>query len=204
MEARFSKGVELRDSKETRRALRRDWGGIALSAEEEILRKNLTSHQFPERARTHQLRGISTVSHFLNVGQMCRDVRRRTVEGVDPETWYGRVVTSVGRLEEEGAEKRKGKEGDAGRWSIAGRGRRRETGSSGTAKSAGNGHGGGVQDFSMDSNKLHLPRKKGASDLEAYQIVIVGNRRLIYHGNAPYPSLKAPTSLFLETRGFAV
>lgn len=67
-------------------------------AEEEILRKNLTSHQFPERARTHQLRGISTVSHFLNVGQMCRDVRRRTVEGVDPETWYGRVVTSVGGL----------------------------------------------------------------------------------------------------------
>lgn len=34
-------------------------------------------------------------------------------------------------------------------------------------------------------------RKKGASDLEAYQIVIVGNRRLIYHGNASYPlSLK--------------
>jgi len=128
----------------------KDWGGIALLAEEEILRKNLTSHQFPERARTHQLRGISTVSHFLNVGQMCRDVRRRTVERVDPETWYGRVVTSVGRLEEEGAEKRKGKEGDAGRWSIAGRGRRRETGSSGTAKSAGNGHGGGVQDFSME------------------------------------------------------
>ncbi|KYQ51548.1 hypothetical protein ALC60_09314 [Trachymyrmex zeteki] len=160
MEARFSEGVELRDSKETRRALRRDWGGIALSAKEEILRKNLTSHQFPERARTHQLRGISTVSHFLNVGQMCRDVRRRTVEGVDPKTWYGRVVTSVGGLR---------------------------------------GGGGGEK----------RKRKKGASDLEAYQIVIVGNRRLIYHGNASYPSLKAPpwndsTSLFLETRGFAV
>lgn len=74
------------------------------SAEKEILRKNLTSHQFPERARTHQLRGISTVSHFLNVGQMCRDVRRRTVEGVDPETWYGRVVTSVAGLKGGGGE----------------------------------------------------------------------------------------------------
>lgn len=37
---------------------------------------------------------------------MCRDVRRRTVEGVDPETWYGRVVTSVGGL---GGGKGKGK-----------------------------------------------------------------------------------------------
>lgn len=49
---------------------------------------------------------------------MCRDVRRRTVEGVDPETWHGRVVTSVGGL---GAEKRKGGVGggeDARRWSI--------------------------------------------------------------------------------------
>lgn len=86
--------------------------------EKEILRKNLTSHQFPERARTHQLRGISTVSHFLNVGQMCRDVRRRTVEGVDPETWYGRVVTSVGGLE--GGKEGKGG-GGVGRWSIGGR-----------------------------------------------------------------------------------
>ncbi|EFN65666.1 hypothetical protein EAG_10923 [Camponotus floridanus] len=70
-------------------------------------------------------------------------------------------------------------------------------------------------------------RKKGASDLEAYQIVIVGNRRLIYHGNASYPyllstvsplgvfnyyhshfcasrTMATSTSLFLETRGFAV
>lgn len=84
---------------------------------EEILWKNLTSHQFPERARTHQLRGISTGSHFLNVGQMCRDVRRRTVEGVDPETWHGRVVTSVGGL---GAEKRKGG-GEEGRTPEGGR-----------------------------------------------------------------------------------
>lgn len=68
---------------------------VSASRKEKYSRK--ISHQFPERARTHQLRGISTVSHFLNVGQMCRDVRRRTVEGADPETWYGRVVTSVGR-----------------------------------------------------------------------------------------------------------
>lgn len=122
-----------------------DRESIALSVKEEILRKNLTSHQFPERARTHQLRGISTVSHFLNVGQMCRDVRRRTVEGVDPETWYGRVVTSVAGL---GAEERGKGGGGFGRWSIDGR--RRETGSSGTAKSVGNGNGGRVQDFSME------------------------------------------------------
>jgi len=44
----------------------------------------------------------------------------------------------------------------------------------------------------MHTAKIHR-RKKGASDLEAYQIVIVGNRRLIYHGNAPYPSLKRLT-----------
>jgi len=113
-------------------------GEALLSKEEEILRKNLTSHQFPEHARTHQLRGISTVSHFLNVGQMCRDVRRRTVEGVDPETWYGRVVTSGG-----GGGRRK----VVDRWEGE---RRRETGSSGTAESAGNGDGGGVQDFSME------------------------------------------------------
>lgn len=37
--------------------------------------------QFPERARAHQLRGISMVSHFLNVEQMCRDVRRAAREG---------------------------------------------------------------------------------------------------------------------------
>lgn len=41
----------------------------------------------------------------------------------------------------------------------------------------------------MHTAKIHR-HKKGASDLEAYQIVIVGNRRLIYHRNAPYPSLK--------------
>lgn len=118
--------------------------------EEEILRKNLTSHQFPERARTHQLRGISTVSHFLNVGQMCRDVRRRTVEGVDPETWYGRVVASVGGRG--GGKEGKGGGGGAseGGRSAGGDGRRRETGSSGTAESVGNGNGGGVQDFSME------------------------------------------------------
>lgn len=39
-------------------------------------RKNFTFHQYPECARTHQLRGISMVSHFFNVEQMCRDVRR--------------------------------------------------------------------------------------------------------------------------------
>jgi len=82
----------------------------------------------------------------------------------------------------------------------------------------------------MHTAKIHR-RKKGASDLEAYQIVIVGNRRLIYHGNAPHPSLSIvpnssalltitipifarveswplprndSTSLFLETGGFAV
>ncbi|KAL6263944.1 hypothetical protein P5V15_004025 [Pogonomyrmex californicus] len=134
-----------------------DWESIALSTEKEILRKNLTSHQFPERARTHQLRGISTVSHFLNVGQMCRDVRRRTVEGVDPKTWYGRVVTSVGRL---GTEKREGERGEGGRErghrkmkvvDRRGDGRRRETGSSGTGEPVENGgDGGGVQDFSME------------------------------------------------------
>lgn len=37
-------------------------------------------------------------------------------------------------------------------------------------------------------------RKKGASDLEAYQIVIVGNRRLIYHGNTSYPCLLSTDS----------
>ena len=41
-----------------------------------MLWKNFTFHQFPECARTHQLRGISMVSHFFNVEQMCRDVRR--------------------------------------------------------------------------------------------------------------------------------
>ncbi|TGZ50150.1 Uncharacterized protein DBV15_03632 [Temnothorax longispinosus] len=77
--------------------------------------------KFPERARTHQLRGISTVSHFLNVGQMCRDVRRRTVEGVDPETWYGRVVTLVAGLRGEGQKRGKRGEGGVRRWSIGGR-----------------------------------------------------------------------------------
>jgi len=98
-------------------------GEALLSQEEEILRKNLTSHQFPEHARTHQLRGISTVSHFLNVGQMCRDVRRRTVEGVDPETWYGRVVTSVGGLGGGGKEEwvRRGGEAPEGGRSVGGR-----------------------------------------------------------------------------------
>ena len=33
----------------------------------------------------------------------------------------------------------------------------------------------------MHTAKIHR-HKKGESDLEAYQIVIVGNRRLIYHG----------------------
>lgn len=41
-----------------------------------MLWKNFTFHQFPECARTHQLRGISMVSHSFNVEQMCRDVRR--------------------------------------------------------------------------------------------------------------------------------
>lgn len=36
----------------------------------------------------------------------------------------------------------------------------------------------------MHTAKIHR-RKKGVSDLEAYQIVIVGNRRLIYHGSTP-------------------
>lgn len=87
---------------------------IAFS-EEEILQKNLTSHQFPERARVHQLHGISTVSHFLNVGQMCRDVRRRTVEGADPKTWYGRVVTSVGRRGRSSVGRLRGRGEGAGR-----------------------------------------------------------------------------------------
>lgn len=44
----------------------------------------------------------------------------------------------------------------------------------------------------MHTAKIHH-RKKGASDLEAYQIVIVGNRRLIYHGSTPPPPA-APTA----------
>lgn len=35
--------------------------------------------------------------------------------------------------------------------------------------------------WKMHTSKIHR-HKKGESDLEAYQIVIVGNRRLIYHG----------------------
>ncbi|KYN42408.1 hypothetical protein ALC56_03168 [Trachymyrmex septentrionalis] len=54
---------------------------------------------------------------------------------------------------------------------------------------------------SKETRRALRRRKKGASDLEAYQIVIVGNRRLIYHGNAPPPTplprpLKRRTSPF--------
>lgn len=57
----------------------------------------------------------------------------------------------------------------------------------------------------MHTAKIHR-RKKGASDLEAYQIVIVGNRRLIYHRSTPSPrpqharlspSMSTPTPSFL-------
>lgn len=46
----------------------------------------------------------------------------------------------------------------------------------------------------MHTAKIHR-RKKGASDLEAYQIVIVGNRRLIYHGSTLLLPLLPPSLL---------
>lgn len=55
----------------------------------------------------------------------------------------------------------------------------------------------------MHTAKIHR-RKKGASDLEAYQIVIVGNRRLIYHGSTlllPSP-IRRPLSPLLSSLVF--
>lgn len=46
----------------------------------------------------------------------------------------------------------------------------------------------------MHTAKIHR-RKKGASDLEAYQIVIVGNRRLIYHGSTLLPLPRSTSTL---------
>lgn len=67
---------------------------------------------------------------------MPRRAKKKVVERADPETWYGRVVTSVGRRGQRGRRGGKRTPEDEGGRSARGRA---GTGSSGTGESAGTG-----------------------------------------------------------------